>query len=179
MPDKELVKLLGQIIADAQHALAIVEGNVVTPGPVPDPGPDVPLGFYHVMMHRVPGPPKWELIDARHLPGAENQGKHHVYVYVWDEGGRRATNPNLRIGWTWEGRRPDEDAPPATLDKREGEPHGNVPIERGQVLSVWIEGDELLSDVVYGMHTKWGQDSPGNSLFHHSFELHFRRRVHP
>lgn len=176
MADRELVTLLVRIIADAQHALAIVEGNVGNPMPPTEPNPDVSLGFYGLTLEKSKDRVKWELVNARHLPGSENQGKHNIYVYAYDEYGKRDANPALHIGWTWEGRQPFEAAPPAKLDKRAGEAHGNIPIERNQKISLWLEGDGAGSDIVHGMHTKWPQDGPGNSLFHHSFELSFRKR---
>ncbi len=83
----------------------------------------------------------WKVIGVHHLAPEENRGRHNAFVEALDEGGRRVQDPNLRIGWTWEGRHADEAAPPKALDKPASEPAGDVPIEKGMKLELWIEGD--------------------------------------
>jgi len=121
--------------------------------------------------------PAWRATSVRRLSGAENQGKHNVFVKVLAPNGDRDRNQSLRSGWTWEGKRPDELAPPALLDKPDrGElGHGNVPINKNQVLSVWIQGDGIASDRVIGMHTGFPDEAPGNTWGHFSYEVIFQR----
>ncbi len=123
----------------------------------------------------------WRVTAVRHLSADENRGKHNVYVDVMDESGNRVQDPALQIGWTWEGRRPDEAAPPQPLDKPAGEPAGNVDLFKGQHVELWIEGDGLPSDRVENLHTdhniteKTSDGQDGNTLFHHSFHVVFQR----
>jgi hypothetical protein len=119
----------------------------------------------------------WRATSVRRLSGSENQGKHNVFVKVLQPNGDRDRNPALRIGWTWDGKRPGELAPPALLDKPDkGElGHGNVPINKGQVLSVWIQGTGLASDRVSGMRTNFPDEAPGNTWGHYSYEVIFQR----
>lgn len=117
----------------------------------------------------------WKVKSVRKLTPDENKGKHHVYINVLDENGNRIIDSNLKIGWGWEGQRQDENAPPYLLDKNE-QYAANVPIWRGQIISVWVEGEP--SDIVKGMHTSHpaeiGSDGKAGSDYgHHSFEVIF------
>lgn len=115
--------------------------------------------------------PHWHVISVYHMPQEENQGRHHVYVNVLDENGFRAKDERLRIAQTWEGRKPEEAAPSALLDKPPGEAMGNIPIFPNQILTIWIEGDDLPSDKVKNLRTdhaeNWGL---------HSFKIIFQRQ---
>ena len=126
----------------------------------------------------------WQLVAVRHLSADENRGKHNVFVCALDENGARVRAPDLRIAWTWEGRREDEHAEPKPLDKRDGElGHGDLDLYKGQHAEVWLTGDGLPSDHVANLHTDYeaaertsdGQD--GNTRFHHSFLVTFRRTL--
>src|SRR5437868_5864655 len=68
----------------------------------------------------------WKVINVKHLSPDENGGRHNVFVDALDESGQRCQNAALRIGWSWEGRRADEQADPKPLDKPLNEPAGNV-----------------------------------------------------
>lgn len=124
----------------------------------------------------------WKVVNVRHLSPDENRGKHNVFVRVLDENGARVRDPNLRIGWTWEGRREDERADPKTLDKPDGElGFGDVDLFKGQHTEVWIEGDGLPGDHVLNLHTdhepaeKTADGQDGNTRFHHSYLVTFQR----
>lgn len=122
----------------------------------------------------------WKLVEVRHLTPDENRGKHNVYVDVRNTDGKRLRDPALRIGWAWEGQRPDEAAPPAPLDKPEGEPAGNVELNRGQRLQVWIQGDGLPSDRAENLHSEHEAEiaadgAEGNYRYHHSYQVIFQR----
>lgn len=126
--------------------------------------------------------PFWQVINVRHLSADENRGKHNIFVRVLDANGQRDRNPSLRVAYTWEGRRPDERAPLRPLDKGDADiGHADIDINKGQRISVWIEGDGLPSARVVNLHTDHeaneqtsdGQD--GNTRFHHSFLVTFQR----
>ena len=126
------------------------------------------------------GQPYWQVTHVHHLTPQENQSRHNVFVDALDEKGQRYRDPMLRIGWSWEGRRPDENAPPKPLDKPDNEPAGNVDLYWGQHLEVWIEGDGLPSDHVRNMHSQHPDElGPNgevwNSLGHHSYHVVFQR----
>ena len=115
-----------------------------------------------------------------HLPGELNRGGHAAYVDVLGDDGQLLSNPPLKIGWTWEGRQANEAAPPVALDKGPLDASaGNVVIYKGEVLSLWLQaGDRMVSDVVSGLQTATPDADPatGNSRFHHSFYVVFRKR---
>ncbi len=126
----------------------------------------------------------WRVTGVRHLTPDENRGRHNVYVDALDESGHRSREVALRIGWTWDGRHPDEPADPKPLDKPDDEPAGTVDIFSGQRIEVWIEGDGLASDHVANLHTDH-PDEPDpsgelwNSRGHHSFHVVFQRTAKP
>lgn len=122
----------------------------------------------------------WKIIGIHHLSPEENQSRHNAFVEVLDENGQRCKDPNLRVGWSWAGRSNDQQAPPAPLDKPDNEPAGDVPIEKGMELEIWIEGDGSPSDRASKLSTHHA-DEPGpngelwNTMGHHSFYVVFQR----
>jgi len=122
----------------------------------------------------------WRVVGVHHLTPEENGSRHHALVEVLNETGQRVRNANLKIGWTWEGRtEPDLTAP---LDKPAQEPAGNVPIEKGMRLALWLTGDGLPSDRVANLHfehpdERTAQGEIWNSYGHHSFYIVFQRMV--
>jgi hypothetical protein len=126
-----------------------------------------------------PGATYWKIVGVRHLSPDENRGKHNIFVDAIDETGQRVRSPDLRIAYTWEGRRDDEPAPPRPLDKPDNEPAGNLDVYKGQIVTAWLQGDGLPSDRVAGLHTDH-DDEPasdggnGNTRFHHSFHVLFQ-----
>jgi len=125
----------------------------------------------------------YRCVEVQHLTPVQNRGGHQIYVRVQDEYGNRVYDNALRIGWTWQGRRPNEAAPPVALDKpdRLGERgHGNLDLYLGQRIELYITSTvvQVASDVVYNIHS----DHPGepaisgeiwNSVGHHSFVVTF------
>jgi hypothetical protein len=63
------------------------------------------------------GAPYWKVVGVHHLTPEENGSRHHAFVDAVDENGQRVRDANLRIAWSWEGRQPDQAAPPQALDK--------------------------------------------------------------
>ena len=124
----------------------------------------------------------WQAVSLRHLTPEENQGRHHVYVDVQDEAGQRWRAAGLRLGWTWAGRGAQEPGEPAPLNGPDGEPAGQLDLQRGQPAEVWIQDDGVASDRVANLHTGH-PDEPddagqlGNADGRHSFWLVFQRVV--
>lgn len=126
----------------------------------------------------------WRVIGVHHLTPEENDFNHHVYVEAVDEAGQRVTGPHAWAGWTWEGRGSNEEARPQPLDKGTGEPAGNIPMDKGQHVAVWIAGlaqdGSDKSDRVVNLHTAHPDERTAsgallNSVFHHSYFVAFQR----
>ena len=118
----------------------------------------------------------WRVESVEHVPLGENGGNHHVYCDVYDLDGREMRgNPGLSIAWDWNGRRADEPAPPAPLEKRAPEHMANIPLGRGQVARVWVQGDGVPSDVVTGLHTGHPDEGGDVTEGHHSFRVRVRK----
>jgi hypothetical protein len=99
-------------------------GPDTVPAAAPQSGPVNEAEAYGVRVATAevePGAEYWRLVKVRHLTPLENQGKHNAFVDAVDENGLRVRDPNLRIGWTWEGRSPEEQAEPKRLDKPDDE----------------------------------------------------------
>jgi hypothetical protein len=126
----------------------------------------------------------WRVIGVHHLLPRENFSNHHIYLEALDEDGNRIKNPPAWVGWTWQGRRPDERAHPVILDKPDTESAGNIMLFFGQKASVWMNGTSRdgqdKSDRVENIHTTH-PDEPLpdgtllNTLGHHSFYVVFQR----
>ena len=117
----------------------------------------------------------WRVEEVRHVPPGENGGNHHIYCDVWGVDGREERgNPAVRIGWDWNGRHGDERADPAPLEKRAPEHMANIPLGRGQVARVWVDGDGAPSDVVAGLRTDHPDESGDVTNGHHSFVVRWR-----
>jgi hypothetical protein len=156
-----------------------------TPAAVTLRGPVNEAAAYGVRLEPANAPgdsPFWQVVNVRHLSADENRGKHNVFVRVLDATGQRDRNPALRAAYTWEGRRPEENAPPRPLDKGDADlGHADIDVNKGQHISVWIEGDGLPSARVANLHTdheaneKSSDGQDGNTRFHHSFLVTFQR----
>lgn len=148
-------------------------------------GPVNEAAAYGVQLEPAHAPgssPFWQVVNVRHLSADENRGKHNIYVRVLDANGQRERNSALRATYTWEGRRPEEAAPPRPLDKGDADlGHADIDVNKGQHISVWIEGDGLPSARVANLHTdheaaeKTSDGQDGNTRFHHSFLITFQR----
>lgn len=120
---------------------------------------DVPVGATY-----------WRAVRVHHLTPDENHGNHHIFLDALDEAGRRVYGARARV--TWEG---GEQV--VTIDKPLNEPGANFPMWKWQVCAVEMLG--LPSDRVLNLHTAHPDEPPGtgNTLFHHSFHIDFRRSV--
>ncbi|MFN8459184.1 MAG: hypothetical protein U0401_31800 [Anaerolineae bacterium] len=145
---------------------------------------DAKFGVRIIKAEVAEGETYWKLIGVHHLLPEENASKHNIYIEALDEQGNRLRNPMAWVGWTWEGRRPNERADPVPLDKPDTETGGDIAIHFGQKASVWIKGLNRdandKSDRVENLHTAH-PDEPLpdgrllNTLGHHSFYLVFQR----
>jgi len=133
-----------------------------------------------------PGEKYWRVIGIHHLKPNENWGNHHVFLDALDADGNRVRNPSAWAGFTWEGRHPDEFAPPVAIDKPDTEPGSNIAIGRNQIISLWMRGRHPnatdKSDRVVGIRTDH-PDEPlpdgtlHNTWGHHSFFVVFQETV--
>lgn len=110
----------------------------------------------------------WRCIGAYHLKPTENNRRHNVFVEVLDEAGNRTRQP--QIAWTWW-----IDAPVQLrkLDKPNDEPAADIPIDKGATITLRV-ADAFPSDSVGNIHTRWADESAGNSIGHHSFYVVFQ-----
>lgn len=124
-----------------------------------------------------PGAWYWQAVRVHHLTPEENGGNHHIYLDLFDPAINDGSNPNGgrvfggRVRITWDG---GEQI--VVVDKPPSEPGANFPMWRWQVCAVealGLEGEQLLSDRVTGLHTGHPDEAPGNTLFHHSFSVSF------
>jgi hypothetical protein len=111
----------------------------------------------------------WKIIGVYHLLPGENDGKHNLFMEAVDENG---VPVNARVIWTWEGRRPEESAPPVALSPADGVPGGNLAIWANQTISARI--DHEYSDSIINVHTRHPDEPLGNTSGHHSFYVLWR-----
>lgn len=112
----------------------------------------------------------WRALLVKHLEPHENGDNHHLYCDVYGEDGRELRGSTaVRIAWDWDGRRGDEQAKPAPLEKRPPEHMANVPLDKGQIVHAWVDGYGYPSDVVMNVDTDHPDEGDGNSRYHHSF----------
>ncbi len=121
-----------------------------------------------------PGGWYWQAVRVHHLTPEENNGNHHIFIDLRDPEldagnpfGGRVYGARVRVTW-------DGGEQIATVDKPLNESGTNVPMWRWQVCALQvlgIPGAELPSDRVTGLQTGHPDEAPGNTLFHHSFEI--------
>jgi hypothetical protein len=117
--------------------------------------------------------PAWRAVYVHHLSPQENGNQHNVFIDCLDSMGYWANASRLKVAYTWEGRRPDEAAPPRPFEKKPPEPRAQLDINKGQKITCWIDDPTLPSDRVVGLRSDV-QDVPGNNLFHNSFVVLFQ-----
>lgn len=117
--------------------------------------------------------PVWRAVYVHHLSPEENGNQHNVFVDCLDGMGYWANTSRLKVAYTWEGRRPDEQAPPRPFEKRPPEPRAQLDLHRWQRISCGIQDPTLPSDLVVGLRSDVA-DVPGNNLFHNSFVVLFQ-----
>jgi hypothetical protein len=126
-----------------------------------------------------PGQWYWRVVRVHHLAPQDNNGNHHIYLDVLDPALPDAANAlggrifGARLKVMWEG---GESL--VTVNKPLNEPGGNFPMWKSQdcaVVALGLEGHELPSDGVTGLHTRHPDEAPGNTWGHHSFSVLFVR----
>jgi hypothetical protein len=116
-----------------------------------------------------PGQFYWKCILVKHYPPCENQGRHHVYMDTIDENGNRVNGQTLLVNDI-----------PVVIDKPLSEPGTNSPMWKNTKYYVTV-ADSIPSSVVLNLHTAHPDEmceatgTLGNSLYHHSFYLLFKR----
>ena len=126
---------------------------------------------YGVNVIKAPTGPAWRCIGIFKLAPQENRGRHNVFLDVLDELGNRTRQPI--INWTWY-----MDAPTQTvrLDKPDGEPAADIPVEKSYTVTLRVNGGGLASDSVGDIHTRHADEGEGNTYGHHSFYVVFQRQ---
>ncbi len=114
-----------------------------------------------------PGEQYWAVERVHHLTPEENHGNHHIFFEVLDDLGKRILGARVRVAWEGGG---EETFP---LESAGGRYAGDFPMWKHQVCSVEMVG--MPSDRVVNIHTAHPDEGEGNTLFHHSFAITFRR----
>lgn len=116
---------------------------------------------------------EYEITEVHHRSGSENGSQHNAFVYV------DPPDATLLIGWTWQGRRDDEPAPPVKLEKGVPGSAGDIPIFPGQRITCWLERNGVrVSDSVANLNGEFSSApwETGNSMHHQSYNVRFGRR---
>jgi hypothetical protein len=146
--------------------IAYYNGRFITAYPpvtLPDPKYEVRLARYQG------GTMVFRCIGVHHLLSAENNGNHNIFLDVLDKNGERING--AEIAWGWEGMRDDEIPRPAIVDKPANEAGTNISLVWGQKAFVSVKAGH--SDMVSNLHIMHPDESPGNTLGHHSFYVVF------
>ncbi len=179
---------MGELIARLLSAIRRLFGRLppVAPKPLPAELPWGPravqndAGSYRVTIEPVTVPAGewyWQAVVVHHFTPAENGGKHHLYLNLFEPvesvGGEWSDRrvPKARAEVTWPG-----GSEQVEMNKPEGEPGGNFPMWKEQIYSVsaaGLSGQKLPSEKVVGLSTDHGDEENGNSRFHHSFYVAF------
>lgn len=118
----------------------------------------------------------WRAVSVRHLTGAENAGKHNVFVTCLIDG-RIVRDGSVQVRWGWEGQRPDEPSPSKLCDKQ-GETYStDIPIN--DEMKIWCEavGRGAKTDRVSNLSADLPPDGPGNDWKHNSWAVIFELKL--
>ena len=115
---------------------------------------------------------EWIVESARHLAGAENQGRHHIFVDAVGPDGADLRGTGLAVAFGWKGMSDDETPTPMPIDKPAGEFGCHIPIFENAVMHVAMHG--APSEMVTGIRTNFDDGEEGNSVGHQSFHVVFR-----
>lgn len=103
-----------------------------------------------------------KIVKVRHLPPAENNGMHNLFMDVLGLDGKRIQGAKLTI-INANGRQVT-----AIIDKPPNEPGTNVPISKEDSLRAYVAGI-YPSEMIVNVHARHPDEAPGNTLYHHSF----------
>jgi hypothetical protein len=118
----------------------------------------------------------WRLIGIRQLTAAESSANQYLYVDLVDQNGQPIRGAAPLIAWTWEGRRPNEPAPPIRPDKPAHEAAGNIGLGAGQKISVWVQDGNILSDSALNLQAAPAGTGSGSAAGPRSFYVLFQRQ---
>lgn len=113
-----------------------------------------------------PGSDYWQISRVHHLKPEENNARHHLFFDAVDAAGQRAFGTRVLISWAGGSHE-------VVIEKPLPEPGANEPLWKWQVASAEAVG--LPSERVENLHTGHPDEDSGNTLFHHSFDVVFRR----
>jgi hypothetical protein len=116
------------------------------------------------------------LIGIRQLTAAESSANQYLYVDLVDQNGQPVRGAAPLIAWTWEGRRPNEPAPPIRPDKPAHEAAGNIGLGAGQKISVWVQDGNILSDSALNLQAAPAGATSGSASNPRSFYVLFQRQ---
>jgi hypothetical protein len=124
---------------------------------------------------QTPNPNAKYTVNVRQLTPCENEGKHHLFIYVEDAAGNGIPDVSLRVFW------PDKEIIVKTGSKQEHAGLVDFAMFKG---SYWVELLDGTSDVVGPLTPDIPKDvlcektgNPvGNSLFHYSYNVIFRAK---
>jgi hypothetical protein len=115
----------------------------------------------------------WRVLGIHHLTPEENGGNHNVYIEVLrkrHEGEGHEREGSRAIHWTWVGRRNNQNAPDIFAGQKPLNELVNIPINLGQIVSVWPH----LGETVSGLSSFHPDEGNGNAIGHHSFFICFQ-----
>lgn len=118
----------------------------------------------------VPGQVYWKIVTVHHLTPEQNRGNHHIFVDVLDEDDKRIYGAQVKMTW-------QTGSAINTIDKPGNEPGTNFPMWKNQVCDIEIASG-LPSDRAIGIHTSHPDEGFGNTCFHHSFFIEFKKAVY-
>jgi len=115
----------------------------------------------------VPGQIFWKVVTLHHLTPEENRGNHNIFVDVVDENDKRIYGALVKMTW-------QTGTGVNAIDKPSNEPGTNFPMWKNQVCEVQVVNG-LVSDRVLNLHTNHPDEGAGNTVFHHSFFVKFKK----
>jgi hypothetical protein len=118
----------------------------------------------------------WRVIGIHQLTPAEAGSSQYVYVDLVDQNGQVIRGGTPLIAWTWEGRRPNEPAPPIRPDKPAHEAAANLSLGTGQKIAVWIQDSSRSSDGVINLQAAPAHPASGPAPTPRSFYVLFQRQ---
>jgi len=123
---------------------------------------------------------EWQLVTARRLTPCENRGKHHIFVTVQDAAG----NPLDGVIIVQSASGNFGQVMDRMVSGAKGPGQAEFTMWKGAEYAVFIangDGSPASTDFAQGLHSAFTDEANcsdgggGNTLFHNSFEVVFRR----
>lgn len=118
----------------------------------------------------------WRVIGVRLLTAVESGSSQYLYVDLVDKNGQPVRGATPLVGWTWEGRRPNESAPPIRPDKPAGEAACNIALNQGLKISAWIQDGAIPSDTALNFQAAPPRTTTGTVNPPRSFYVLFQKQ---